>query len=183
MHQHAEPYNSGCMQTRARIKPGAVLWWCTFGWIVEALQLDTALRCCLPDCACCAVLSWQCNDGHLIQCALECVEQPAGQQTPNAHIYSCPLLSHLSCRHAHYIKCHLNVHAAVCLICSTWPLDLNNLLNCFECSILVAAIFWLRGLNWRVHSAVKASAYSTTTPACLPLQAYSTHVHTRLHYS
>jgi hypothetical protein len=77
------------------------------------------------------VLSWQCNDGHLIQCALEGVEQPAGQPTPAAHIYPCT---------QQYYGV-FSLHAAACLICSTWHIDLNSLLKCFMCSIL-AAVNW-----------------------------------------
>lgn len=51
----------------------------TFGRVIEALQLDTALCCSLPlrPGACQAVLCWQGDDGDLIKRALKRVEQPA----------------------------------------------------------------------------------------------------------
>lgn len=56
----------------------------TFCRVIEALQSDTALCCCLAGCSC-AVIGWQCNDGHLIQCALEGVQQPAQQDDTQTH--------------------------------------------------------------------------------------------------
>lgn len=51
----------------------------TLGWVIKALQLDTALCCCrlASTCGGCGLMCWQRDDGHLVQRGLEGVEQPA----------------------------------------------------------------------------------------------------------